>query len=115
MSLLDDILSWATANLRDWQRDALRRLFTKQELPQQDACEGHIDRVAAESERARCDEFIRAFRIDPDPEALPKRDQAPEHQPQPRQAGCHTHPGAQAGLKEPLVAYGQPAKRRRES
>ncbi len=36
MSLLDDILSWATDNLRDWQRDALRRLFIKQELAQQD-------------------------------------------------------------------------------
>ena len=36
MSLLTDILTWATASLTLWQRDALRRLFQKQELDQQD-------------------------------------------------------------------------------
>jgi len=36
MSLLDNILSWATTDLRDWQRDALRRLVQKQELTPQD-------------------------------------------------------------------------------
>jgi len=36
MSLLTDILVWATANLSHWQRDALRRLFQKQELTVQD-------------------------------------------------------------------------------
>ena len=36
MALLDDILSWATANLSDWQRDALRRLFAKQTLETDD-------------------------------------------------------------------------------
>ena len=32
MSLLTDILVWATAQLSPWQRDALRRLFQQQEL-----------------------------------------------------------------------------------
>lgn len=36
MSLLDDILTWATAELTLWQRDALRRLFQKQDLDAQD-------------------------------------------------------------------------------
>jgi len=36
MSLLNNILSWATTDLRDWQRDALRRLVQKQELAPQD-------------------------------------------------------------------------------
>lgn len=36
MSLLTDILVWATANLLPWQRDALRRLFQQQELTTQD-------------------------------------------------------------------------------
>ena len=36
MSLFDNILSWATAELKGWQRDALRRLFIKQDLDQQD-------------------------------------------------------------------------------
>ena len=36
MSLLTNILVWATANLSPWQRDALRRLFQKQELAAQD-------------------------------------------------------------------------------
>lgn len=34
--LLTNILRWATASLTPWQRDALRRLFQKQELIQQD-------------------------------------------------------------------------------
>lgn len=36
MSLLDSILTWATAALAPWQRDAMRRLFQKQQLDQQD-------------------------------------------------------------------------------
>ena len=36
MSLLTDILVWATAALPPWQRDALRRLFQRQELTNQD-------------------------------------------------------------------------------
>jgi len=36
MSLLDDILTWATAELTLWQRDALRPLFQKQDLDAQD-------------------------------------------------------------------------------
>lgn len=36
MSLLNDILAWATANLTLWQRDAMRRLFQKEVLDQQD-------------------------------------------------------------------------------
>ena len=36
MSLLDNILSWATAELKPWQGDALRRLFEKQNLDSQD-------------------------------------------------------------------------------
>lgn len=36
MSLLDDILTWASDELTLWQRDALRRLFQKQELDAQD-------------------------------------------------------------------------------
>jgi ABC-type lipoprotein export system ATPase subunit len=36
MSLLDDILTWATTELTTWQRDALRRLFQKQDLDAQD-------------------------------------------------------------------------------
>jgi len=36
MSLFDNILSWASAELKDWLRDALRRLVHKQELGQQD-------------------------------------------------------------------------------
>lgn len=32
MALLNDILSWATTSLTDWQRDALRRLFQQEEL-----------------------------------------------------------------------------------
>jgi len=36
MSLFDDILSWSTAELKRWQRDALRRLFVKQDLDAQD-------------------------------------------------------------------------------
>ena len=36
MSLLDNILSWATTDLSDWQRDALRRLVQKQEIDPQD-------------------------------------------------------------------------------
>lgn len=36
MSLMSDILIWATAVLSPWQRDALRRLFQQQELTAQD-------------------------------------------------------------------------------
>jgi hypothetical protein len=36
LSLLNDILTWATSDLTAWQRDALRRLFQQQELSQQD-------------------------------------------------------------------------------
>ena len=36
MSLLNDILAWATTNLTMWQRDAVRRLFQKEVLDQQD-------------------------------------------------------------------------------
>jgi energy-coupling factor transporter ATP-binding protein EcfA2 len=36
MSLLDSILLWATAELKNWQRDALRRLVQKQEIDPQD-------------------------------------------------------------------------------
>lgn len=36
MSLLDDILAWSTTGLSLWQRDALRRLFQKEVLDQQD-------------------------------------------------------------------------------
>ena len=36
MSLLDDILAWATGELTLWQRDAVRRLFQKQDLDPQD-------------------------------------------------------------------------------
>ncbi len=36
MALLDDILKWATSSLTAWQRDALRRLFQKGVLDQQD-------------------------------------------------------------------------------
>ena len=36
MSLLNEILTWATSELTQWQRDALRRLFQKQELAQED-------------------------------------------------------------------------------
>lgn len=36
MALLDDILTWATTDLKEWQRDALRRLIQKQELVPQD-------------------------------------------------------------------------------
>jgi len=36
VSLLDNILSWATDNLKPWQRDALRRLVQKQEIDPQD-------------------------------------------------------------------------------
>jgi hypothetical protein len=36
VSLLTDILVWATAYLLPWQRDALRRLFQQQELTPQD-------------------------------------------------------------------------------
>jgi len=36
MSLLDNILSWATAELKTWQRDALRRLCEKQTLDSRD-------------------------------------------------------------------------------
>ncbi|GEM_PF-5009813 len=36
MSLFDKILSWASAELKDWQRDALRRLVQKQKLAPQD-------------------------------------------------------------------------------
>jgi len=36
MSLLDDILAWANAELTLWQRDAVRRLFQKQDLGSQD-------------------------------------------------------------------------------
>ena len=36
MSLLEDILVWTTTDLTQWQRDAVRRLFQKQILDQQD-------------------------------------------------------------------------------
>jgi recombinational DNA repair ATPase RecF len=36
MSLLDDILVWSTTGLTLWQRDALRRLFQKENLEPQD-------------------------------------------------------------------------------
>lgn len=36
MALFDNILSWATTDLKDWQRDALRRLVKKPELAPQD-------------------------------------------------------------------------------
>ena len=36
MSLLNDILVWASANLTPWQRDATRRLFLRSELTQAD-------------------------------------------------------------------------------
>lgn len=36
MSLLTDILAWATTNLTLWQRDAARRLFQKEVLDRQD-------------------------------------------------------------------------------
>lgn len=36
MSLLNDILVWASQNLTPWQRDAMRRLFLQQELSTQD-------------------------------------------------------------------------------
>lgn len=36
MSLLDDILAWAAAELTLWQRDAIRRLFQKQDLDPRD-------------------------------------------------------------------------------
>jgi energy-coupling factor transporter ATP-binding protein EcfA2 len=36
MSLLDDILAWAADELTVWQRDAVRRLFHKQDFDQQD-------------------------------------------------------------------------------
>ncbi len=36
MSLLNDILVWSTTDLTLWQSDALRRLFQKRELDQQD-------------------------------------------------------------------------------
>lgn len=36
MSLLDNILKWATLDLTLWQRDAMRRLFQKEVLDQQD-------------------------------------------------------------------------------
>ncbi|MBF0523150.1 MAG: AAA family ATPase [Candidatus Omnitrophica bacterium] len=36
MSLLSNILEWSTSNLTLWQRDAIRRLFHKQMLDQQD-------------------------------------------------------------------------------
>lgn len=36
MSLLDDILTWSKKSLSDWQRDALRRLFLKENLEPQD-------------------------------------------------------------------------------
>ncbi|MHC4146409.1 MAG: AAA family ATPase, partial [Planctomycetota bacterium] len=36
MSLLDKILTWATAELKTWQRDALRRLCEKETLDDQD-------------------------------------------------------------------------------
>lgn len=36
MTLLNDILKWATISLTAWQRDALRRLFQKEVLDQQD-------------------------------------------------------------------------------
>lgn len=36
MSLLDNILSWATSELKPWQGDALRRLCEKQDLDPQD-------------------------------------------------------------------------------
>lgn len=36
MTLLNDILKWATASLTAWQRDAMRRLFQKEVLDQQD-------------------------------------------------------------------------------
>ncbi|MBI2059377.1 MAG: hypothetical protein HYT87_06350 [Nitrospirae bacterium] len=37
MALLIDILAWGTAILTDWQRDAMRRLFQKQDLDAQDS------------------------------------------------------------------------------
>ena len=36
MSLLNNILAWATTDLTPWQRDAVRRLFQKEVLDQQD-------------------------------------------------------------------------------
>lgn len=36
MSLLNDILAWATTDLTQWQRDAVRRLFQKGTLDRQD-------------------------------------------------------------------------------
>ena len=36
MSLLGDILAWSTTGLSPWQRDALRRLFQKENLEPQD-------------------------------------------------------------------------------
>ncbi|BFU90994.1 MAG: hypothetical protein NTAFB01_21810 [Nitrospira sp.] len=48
MSLLTDILVWASANLLPWQRDALRRLFQYQECNSQD-----IDELYAMLKSAR--------------------------------------------------------------
>ena len=49
MSLLNKILVWAAEKLSPWQRDALRRLFQKQELTEQD-----MDDLYAMLKSARC-------------------------------------------------------------
>lgn len=36
MTLIEEIVAWSQGSLKDWQRDALRRLLTKPALDDQD-------------------------------------------------------------------------------
>src|SRR5215831_3036369 len=85
-----------------------------EEFSDQDDRKGHINGIATEGKNAVGYESVGMVSVNADSKALPKGNQAPQEQQQPRQAKQHSGPRDDLGLEKLVRRHGRPVECRGE-
>jgi len=89
-------------------------IWEDEEFSYQDNREGHIDGITTESKNAVGYESVGMVSVNADSKALPKGNQAPQKEQQPRQAKQHADPRDNLGMEKLVRRHSRPVECRRE-
>src|SRR5262249_54180954 len=89
-------------------------IWEDEEFSYQDNRKGHINGIATESKNAVGYEPVGMVSVNADSKALPKGNQAPQEQQQPRQAKQHSSPRDYLGMEKLVRRHGGPVECRGE-
>src|SRR5262245_8618380 len=89
-------------------------IWEAEEFSYQDSRKGHINGIATESKNAVGYESVGMVSVNADSKALPKGNQAPQEQQQPRQAKQHPGPRDYLGMEKLVRRDSRPAECRGE-